>query len=50
MEGLNNEPQLSKLEQAEKAIFEYFGNLPNIAIERVISSPNYNSLSERIDF
>ncbi len=50
MEGFNNEPQLSKLEQAEKAIFDYFGNLPNLAIERVIDSPNYNSLSERVDF
>lgn len=50
MEGLNNGPQLSKLEQAEKAIFEHFGKLPNLAIERVIDSPNYNSLSERVDF
>lgn len=49
MEGFNNEPQ-SKLEQAEKAIVAYFGNLPNLAIERVIGSPNYNSLSERVDF
>lgn len=51
MEGFNNnELQKSKFELAEKAIFDYFENLQNIARARVMSNQNYNSLSERIDF